>query len=51
VILPDVNLLVPACNRESPRHAAARVWWERCLNSTAPMGLAYRPPEERANIW
>lgn len=41
MILVDVNLLVHAYNRESPRHAAARAWWEHCLNGTTPVGLAW----------
>lgn len=41
MILPDVNLLVHAYNVESPRHAAARAWWERALNSTAPVALTW----------
>ena len=41
VILPDVNLLVHAYNVESPRHAAARAWWERALNSTSPVGVTW----------
>jgi uncharacterized protein len=41
VILPDVNLLVHAYNRESPAHAAACAWWETCLNGTRPVGLAW----------
>ena len=41
MIVPDVNLLVHAYNVESPRHAAARAWWERLLNSTQTVGLAW----------
>jgi hypothetical protein len=41
VILPDVNLLMHAYNAESPVHAAARAWWERLLNGTQPVGLAW----------
>ncbi len=41
MILVDVNLLVHAYNSESPRHAAARAWWEGCLNDTTPVGLAW----------
>jgi uncharacterized protein len=41
VILPDINLLVHAYNAESPVHAVARDWWERLLNSTQPVGLAW----------
>jgi hypothetical protein len=41
VILPDVNLLLHAYNRESPVHPAARAWWEGLLNGTRPVGLAW----------
>lgn len=41
MILPDINLLVHAYNREAARHAAARAWWERCLNGVEPVGLAW----------
>jgi uncharacterized protein len=41
VIVPDVNLLVHAYDSQSPRHAAARAWWERLLNSTQPVGLPW----------
>jgi predicted nucleic acid-binding protein len=34
VILPDVNLLLHAYNRESPRHDAARAWWEGLMNGS-----------------
>jgi toxin-antitoxin system PIN domain toxin len=41
VILPDVNLLVHAYNRDSKLHASARGWWEGLLNGTRPVGLAW----------
>jgi toxin-antitoxin system PIN domain toxin len=41
VIVPDVNLLVHAYNRESPVHPAARLWWEALLNGSRPVGLAW----------
>ena len=41
MILPDVNLLLHAYNRESPVHVAARRWWEGLLNGTRPVGLAW----------
>jgi uncharacterized protein len=41
VIVPDINLLVHAYNVESPRHQAARAWWENLMNSTQPVGLAW----------
>jgi len=41
VIIPDLNLLVYAYNVADPRHAAARAWWEGCLNGDEPVGLAW----------
>jgi toxin-antitoxin system PIN domain toxin len=41
VILPDVNLLLHAYNRESPRHDAARAWWEGLMNGPGLVGLAW----------
>jgi hypothetical protein len=41
VIIPDLNLLVYAHNAADERHAAARVWWEGCLNGAEPVGLAW----------
>ena len=41
MIVPDINLLVHAYNVESPSHEAARVWWERLLNGTQPVGLPW----------
>lgn len=41
MILPDINLLVHAYNADSPSHAVARAWWERLLNGTQPVGLAW----------
>lgn len=41
MIIPDLNLLVYAHNAADPRHAAARLWWEDCLNGSEPVGLAW----------
>lgn len=41
MILPDLNLLIHAYNRDSPAHAKAREWWEACMNDPAPVGLAW----------
>jgi toxin-antitoxin system PIN domain toxin len=41
MILPDVNLLVYAYNRDARQHAAARAWWERLLTSTEPVALPW----------
>lgn len=41
MIVPDVNLLVYAYNRDAPHHAEAKAWWEGILNSEQPVGLAW----------
>jgi hypothetical protein len=41
VIVPDLNLLIHAYNSQSPRHQAARDWWESLMNESAPVGLAW----------
>jgi hypothetical protein len=41
MILPDLNLLVHGYNSESPRHRAARDWWEARMNDTGTIGLAW----------
>ena len=41
MILPDVNLLIHAYNRDSPVHAGAREWWESRMNDPSPVGLAW----------
>jgi toxin-antitoxin system PIN domain toxin len=41
MILPDVNLLVYAYNRDARQHAAARAWWEGLLTSTEPVALPW----------
>jgi hypothetical protein len=41
VILPDVNLLIYAYNREAPRHTAARQWWEAALNADEPVAIPW----------
>lgn len=35
MILPDLNLIVYAHNRDAPFHAPARAWWEGLLNQQA----------------
>lgn len=39
--LLDVNLLLYAVNRDSPRHAAAKPWLERALTGDEPVGFAW----------
>ena len=41
MILPDVNLLVYAYNREMPHHEVARGWWERLMNDRAAVGVPW----------
>ena len=41
MILPDVNVLVHAHNRDSAAHERARRWWDRCLAGTEGVGLAW----------
>lgn len=41
MIIPDLNLLVYAHHAADPRHAAARKWWEGCLNGAEPVGMAW----------
>ena len=41
MIVPDVNLLFHAYNRESPKHEAARRWWEEALSGTRPVGIPW----------
>jgi toxin-antitoxin system PIN domain toxin len=41
MIVPDVNLLVHAYNRDAPSHRAAKSWWEELMNGTRPVGLAW----------
>jgi toxin-antitoxin system PIN domain toxin len=41
MILPDINLLVYAYNRNAPHHAEARAWWEGLLNELVPVGIPW----------
>jgi len=41
VIVPDINVLIHAYNLDSPRHGAARAWWERTLAGPRPVGIAW----------
>ena len=41
MILPDVNVAVHAYNAGSPRHAAARTFWNAAMNGTRPVGLPW----------
>ena len=41
MIIPDVNLLVYAHDSTSPRHDAARRWWEALMNGDGRVGLTW----------
>lgn len=41
MIIPDLNLLLHAHNRDSPRHAAARDWWQGLMEGQEPVALAW----------
>ncbi len=40
MIVVDVNLLIYAVFTGFAQHAAARAWWESCLNDESQIGLA-----------
>lgn len=40
MIIPDLNLLLHASNRQSPFHETAREWWGNALNGIEPVGMA-----------
>lgn len=41
MIVPDINLLVYAYNRDAPNHAAASVWWKNLMEGEQLVGLAW----------
>lgn len=41
MIIPDVNILVYAYNKDAKQHAAARRWWEDTLAQPQPVGLPW----------
>jgi hypothetical protein len=41
MIIPDVNVLVHAYNRQSLQHDAVRAWWEDTLSHSRPVGLPW----------
>ncbi|MEO0055307.1 MAG: hypothetical protein RLZZ50_1254 [Verrucomicrobiota bacterium] len=40
MLIPDLNLLLYATNRDAPLHAQARAWWSEALAGTEPVGIA-----------
>ena len=41
MIIPDLNLIIHAYNKESLRHDASRRWWESLMNGQSTVGLAW----------
>lgn len=41
MILPDINVLIHAHNKDSPVHDMARRWWDECLARSEGVGLAW----------
>jgi hypothetical protein len=41
MIIPDVNVLVYAYNRDAKQHPAAKTWWEQLLTIPQPVGLPW----------
>lgn len=41
MIIPDINLLLYACDSSSPFHAKAAGWWQSCLSGAETVGLAH----------
>jgi uncharacterized protein len=41
MILPDLNLLIYANDKDSPHHAQALRWWEELMNGDEEVGLAW----------
>ena len=39
--LVDLNVLLYAVNRDSPRHETVRTWWEAALAADEPVGLPW----------
>lgn len=39
MIVPDINLLLYAYDADSPFHAKASAWWQKCLSGSEPVGL------------
>ena len=41
MIVPDINLLLYAYDRDSPFHDRARQWWEECLSGEESVGFTH----------
>lgn len=41
MIVPDINLLVYAYNRDAPDHVRARAWWTDLMNGADTVGIPW----------
>jgi len=41
MIIPDINLLVYAYNRDAPHHIPARSWWQGLMENTQAVGIPW----------
>ncbi|MDA3939671.1 MAG: hypothetical protein PF693_10210 [Spirochaetia bacterium] len=41
MILPDVNILIHAVNKDSPRNKHIKLWWDNCLSGLIPVYLPW----------
>lgn len=41
MIIPDINLLVYAYNRDAPLHCSALTWWEQVIRRSTPVGIPW----------
>ncbi len=41
MIVPDINLLVYAYNKQALRHEPAKAWWEATIGGSTPVGLPW----------
>ena len=41
MIIPDINILIYAVNKDSKYHSSAKKWFEKTLSEDEPVGLAW----------
>ncbi len=41
MIIPDINLLIYAYNKDAPHHEQARDWWENAMSGQQTIGLPW----------
>jgi toxin-antitoxin system PIN domain toxin len=41
VIIPDLNLLIYAYNKDAPHHGAARDWWQRLMSDDVAVAIPW----------